>query len=67
MLMASVPGLLPVGLLLVALAVIYFLLLTAVSSAMNQIFVAAVYQFAAQGSVPAAFNEKIVRQAFRHK
>ena len=33
----------------------------------NTIFVAAVYQYAAHGAVPAGFNERIVRQAFGAK
>jgi hypothetical protein len=67
MLFAAAPAMLPVGLLVLALAVVYFLLLMAVSSAMHNIFVAAVYQFAVQGSVPAGFNERIVRHAFGAK
>jgi hypothetical protein len=55
------------GLFVVALAAIYFLLLMAVSSAMHNIFIAAVYQYAAQGNVPAGFDERIVRHAFATK
>jgi Family of unknown function (DUF6159) len=67
MLFASAPALLPVGLLVAALAVVYFLVLMAVSSAMHNIFVAAVYQYAAQGAVPAGFDERIVKRAFGTK
>lgn len=67
MLFAGASNLLPLGLLVLALAVVYFLLVMAISSAMNNIFVAAVYQFAANGAVPAGFNERIVRHAFGTK
>jgi Family of unknown function (DUF6159) len=67
MLFGAAPDLLPVALLVLALAVVYFLLLMAVSSAMNNIFVAAVYEFAAHGAVPAGFNESVVRHAFGAK
>jgi Family of unknown function (DUF6159) len=67
MLFSAAPALLPVAVLVLVLAAVYFLLLMAVSSAMNNIFVAAVYQFAAQGAVPAGFNERIVRHAFGAK
>jgi Family of unknown function (DUF6159) len=67
MLFSSAPALLPVGLLVLAIAVVYFLLLMAVSSAMNNIFIAAAYQFAANGAVPSGFNERIVRNAFGAK
>jgi Family of unknown function (DUF6159) len=67
MLFAGAPAMLPVGLLVLALAVVYFILLMAVSSAMNNIFVAAVYQFAANGTIPAGFSERIVRHAFGNK
>jgi hypothetical protein len=64
MLMTLGAAMLPIGLLVLALAVVYLLLAMAASSAMNIIFVAAVYQFAANGSVPAGFDERIVRHAF---
>jgi hypothetical protein len=65
--MATAPALLLLGLFVLAMAVVYFLLLMAVSSAMNVVFVAAVYQYAAHGSVPAGFSEQSVRHAFGPK
>jgi Family of unknown function (DUF6159) len=67
MLFAAAPALLPAALLVAFLAVVYFLLLMAVSSAMHIIFVSAVFQFAANGAVPAGFSERIVRRAFGKK
>src|SRR5262249_32780218 len=67
LLFAAAPALLPLGLLVLAITVIYFLLLTAISAAMNNVFVAAVYQFATQGAVPQGFNEGIIRKAFGKK
>jgi hypothetical protein len=67
MLFGTAPALLPLGLLILALAAIYLLLVITVSSAMKSIFIAAVYQYAAQGAVPVGFNERIVRHAFGTK
>ena len=67
MLLGTAPALLPLGLLVLALGVVYLLVLMAVSSAMHVVFVAAVYQYAAQGSVPVGFSERIVQHAFGKK
>jgi hypothetical protein len=64
---ASGPALLPVGVLLVVLALVGFVGLAAVSSAMNNIFVAALYRYAAQGQVAAGFDPATFRGAFGPK
>jgi hypothetical protein len=61
---AALPALLPVGIAVIALAVVGFLLLMAVSSAMDNIFVAALYQYASRGQVPSGFDDRTVRNAF---
>jgi hypothetical protein len=57
----------PVGLLLVALAVLYFLVWLAVGPALNGIFLAALYQFASTGSVPNGFDQHVLANAFGSK
>ncbi len=59
--------LLPLGIAVVLLAVLGFLGLMAVSSAMDNVFTAALYQYAAQGQVAPGFNESTFRHAFRSK
>jgi hypothetical protein len=61
---AAGQALLPVGILLIVLALVGFLILAAVSSAMNNIFVAALYRYAARGEVSAAFDSDTLRHAF---
>jgi hypothetical protein len=61
------PALLPVGVLLIILALVGFVGLAAVSSAMNNIFVAALYRYAVQGQVAAGFDAGTFRQAFEPK
>jgi len=56
-----------VGACLVALAVVYLLLYAAVSSAIQGIFVGALYQFASHGSVPEGFDPQCMEHAFRTK
>jgi hypothetical protein len=53
------------GLALIALAVIYLLGCGAVSSAMNTIFLAALYQYASYKTVPLGFDRHIIEGAFR--
>jgi hypothetical protein len=56
-----------VGFGLIALAVIDFLLYGAVSSALQGIFVGALYQYASHGSVPDGFQPESLERAFRQK
>jgi Family of unknown function (DUF6159) len=48
----------------VAVAVIYWVVLAVVASALSQIFRAAVYLYAASGTVPAQFEPWMVQNAF---
>jgi hypothetical protein len=59
-------GLFP-GLGLVTLGGIYLLLWSAVGSALNGIFLAALYQYAALGSVADGFDRSTMQQAFRRQ
>src|SRR5205085_2213552 len=52
-----------VGLALVALGVLYLLGCSAVSAALNTIFLGALYQYAANHTVPAAFDAGIMERA----
>jgi hypothetical protein len=57
----------PAGLALVALAVAYLLACSAVGSALNTIFLSALYQYAAFKQVPAGFEAGELAGAFRSK
>jgi len=48
-------------------AVVYVVLLAIVFSTLQQIFLAAVYQYAAQGTVPAGFSQDLIESAFATK
>ena len=48
----------------IALAVIYFLVLSAVGAAVKAIFTVALYRYATQGEVPAGFSKHLVQGAF---
>jgi len=67
MICVAAPPLLPLGIAVIALAVVGFLLLMAVSSAMGEIFVAALYQYAARGEIAQGFDERTIRHAFTSK
>jgi hypothetical protein len=56
-----------VGVVLLVLAVLYFLLYAAVSSAVQGIFVGALYQYAAHGAVPSGFDQSYLDSAFQSK
>lgn len=56
-----------IGIGIVLLAVIYYLLLGAVSTALHNIYVGALYQYATHGSVPQGFDEYSMRSAFSTK
>jgi hypothetical protein len=58
---------LPLGIALGVVAGVYFLLLMAVSSALDGIFVGALYQYAAHGEVPSGFEGEYLAHAFRRK
>jgi Family of unknown function (DUF6159) len=48
-------------------AVLFVILLSIAFSTLQQIFLAAVYQYAAQGTVPTGFSQELVASAFRPK
>lgn len=54
----------PVGIALMVVAGILFLLHMAVSSALHTIFLAALYQYAADGHVPEGFDSRVMEGAF---
>ena len=51
----------------VGVAILYMILWGAASSALNGIFVTALYQFASQGKIPASFDRRQIEQVFRAK
>jgi hypothetical protein len=53
-----------VGAVLVGLAVLYFVLAAAAGSALQGIFVGALYEYAARGRVPDGFDGRAIEQAF---
>ena len=59
--------LLVVGILLLAVAVLYFLAYLAVASAMDTIFLSALYQYAAFNTIPEGFEADTMEQAFRSR
>ena len=50
-----------------AISVLYVILLSIAFSTLQQIFLAAVYQYAAQGTVPAGFSQDLIESAFKPK
>jgi hypothetical protein len=62
-----VGNLLPVGVALILLAVLYFLGVAAVGAALDTIFLGALYQFAAFQRIPAGFDAGAMEGAFRRK
>jgi hypothetical protein len=61
---ALVQGLTPVGIALMVVAGILFLLHIAISSALHTIFLAALYQYAADDRVPEGFDRRAIEHAF---
>jgi hypothetical protein len=59
------PHVLALGIALGVLAAVYFLLLSAVGSALNGIFHGALYQYAVKGEVPGGFDGGTLAHAFR--
>jgi hypothetical protein len=48
-------------------AVLFFIVLAIAFSTLQQVFLAAVYQYAAQGTVPSGFSRDLIESAFRPK
>jgi hypothetical protein len=61
---ALVQGMTPVGIALMVVAGILFLLHMAISSALHTIFLAALYQYAADDRVPEGFDRRAIEGAF---
>jgi hypothetical protein len=57
----------PLGIALIGLAVLYFLGIAAISSALNTIYLSALYQYAAFEAIPSGFDESAMKGAFRSK
>ncbi len=60
-------SILPIGILLIEVAVIWLLILSAVGPALNGIFLAAMYQYATTKETPAGFDSDVMASAFRSK
>lgn len=50
-----------------AIGVFYVVMIAIIFSTLQQIFLAAVYQYAAAGNVPAGFSQELIESAFRRK
>jgi Family of unknown function (DUF6159) len=64
---AGAQPMLTVGLVVLGLGLVSLLVFAAVSAALDTIFLAALYQFAAFDKVPDGFNAGTMRAAFQHK
>jgi len=60
-------GLIPVGAVLLAAALVGFLMYLAVSAALHTIMLAALYEYAADGQVPEGFDRRVMRGAFEER
>ena len=65
--LAFLSGSLTVLLVVGLLAVIYWTILGILSSSLNGIFVAALYNYATPGKIPEAYNQELIKDAFRTK
>ena len=61
-----VQGMMPVGIAVLVVAGILFLIHMAISSALHTIFLAAIYQYAAEDRVPEGFDRHVMATAFGH-
>ncbi len=59
-------GMMPVGIAVLVVAGIAFLMHMAISSALHTIFLAALYQYAADDRVPEGFDRRVMASAFGH-
>jgi hypothetical protein len=62
--LGSVPAL---GVIMLVIAVVYFLIWSAVGPAINGIFLAALYQYASSGMAPNGFDQQVLSGAFAPK
>ncbi|HLD79789.1 MAG TPA: DUF6159 family protein [Candidatus Nanoarchaeia archaeon] len=65
--LAFLSGSLTVLVIVGALTLIYWTILAILSTSLNGIFVAAMYNYAKTGKVPSAYSPELVKGAFRHK
>lgn len=65
--LANGGNMLAIGLALLALAVVYFVIAAAIGSALQGIYITALYEYAAYGSVPQGFEGDTFRYAFRSR
>lgn len=65
--LAFFSGSLPVIIIVGGLAVLYWVILAILSTSLNGIFVAAMYNYAKNGKVPSAYSPELVKGAFRMK
>lgn len=63
---ALAKGMVPVGIALMIVAAVLFLLHMAISSALSTIFLAALYQYAADERIPEGFDRRAIEGAFAH-
>jgi hypothetical protein len=57
-------GLQPLGIAVIAIAVAAVIVVSIISSALSEIFRVAVYQYAATGATPGAFDNGLLQNAF---
>ncbi len=55
------------GIIALVIGIIALLIVSLISSAMNSIIIGALYLYAAEGTVPRQFDDRLFRQAFAHK
>jgi len=65
LLMVAMP--IAIGVAVIVLGLLYFVLLAAVGSALQGIFLSALYQYAAFGQVPSGFDQDVMKHAFEPK
>jgi hypothetical protein len=65
--MVCAAGSVALGVLILALAVAYFLVWLAIGPALQGIFIGALYQFASNGEVPDGFEPNEMKHAFRRR
>jgi hypothetical protein len=63
----SNPALMPVGVALIVLALIYFLVWGALTAALKGVYLSALYQYAANHRVPDGFDRDTIEHAFQSK
>jgi len=65
--MAMAAGMVPLGILGIAIGIVTILVVSLISAALNSIIIGALYLYAAEGSVPQAFDNDLFQSAFAPK